>query len=90
MPLSQLEKFLPELNGKLDGFAIRVPTPNVSVVDLTVDLKKRPSAEAVNASLKEAAEGSLDESSAIPNSTSFQRISMGTNSPPFSMLRSLK
>ena len=53
-------KVLPELNGKLDGFAIRVPTPNVSVVDLTVDLKQRPSAEAVNAALKEAAEGDLD------------------------------
>ena len=52
-------KVLPELNGKLDGFAIRVPTPNVSVVDLTVDLKQRPSAEAVNAALKEAAEGNF-------------------------------
>lgn len=53
-------KVLPELNGKLDGFAIRVPTPNVSVVDLTVELKKKPSAEAVNAALKEASENSLD------------------------------
>ncbi len=53
-------KVLPELNGKLDGFAIRVPTPNVSVVDLTVDLKERPDAETVNASLKEAAENTLD------------------------------
>lgn len=53
-------KVLPELNGKLDGFAIRVPTPNVSVVDLTVDLGKKPSAESVNAALKEAAEGDLD------------------------------
>ncbi len=52
-------KVLPELNGKLDGFAIRVPTPNVSVVDLTVELNKKPSAEAVNAILKEAAENSL-------------------------------
>ena len=52
-------KVLPELNGKLDGFAIRVPTPNVSVVDLTVELNKKPSAEAVNAVLKEASENSL-------------------------------
>ena len=52
-------KVLPELNGKLDGFAIRVPTPNVSVVDLTVDLKAKPDAEAVNAALKSAAENSL-------------------------------
>ena len=53
-------KVLPELNGKLDGFAIRVPTPNVSVVDLTVNLAQKPSAEAVNAALKEASENSLD------------------------------
>lgn len=52
-------KVLPELNGKLDGFAIRVPTPNVSVVDLTVELNKKPSAEAVNAALKNASENSL-------------------------------
>lgn len=53
-------KVLPELNGKLDGFAIRVPTPNVSVVDLTVDLKERPDADAVNAAVKAAAESSLE------------------------------
>ncbi len=52
-------KVLPELNGKLDGFAIRVPTPNVSVVDLTVELNKKPNAEAVNTALKNAAENSL-------------------------------
>ncbi len=52
-------KVLPDLNGKLDGFAIRVPTPNVSVVDLTVELKQKPSAEDVNAALKEASENSL-------------------------------
>ena len=53
-------KVLPELNGKLDGFAIRVPTPNVSVVDLTVELQKSVSAEDVNAVLKKAAENSLN------------------------------
>ena len=52
-------KVLPELNGKLDGFAIRVPTPNVSVVDLTVELNKKPSAEDVNGVLKEASENAL-------------------------------
>ncbi len=52
-------KVLPELNGKLDGFAIRVPTPNVSVVDLTAELKKSADAEAINAVLKEASESSL-------------------------------
>jgi glyceraldehyde 3-phosphate dehydrogenase len=50
---------LPELKGKLDGFAMRVPTPNVSVVDLAAILDKRTTAEEVNAVLKEAAEGPL-------------------------------
>ena len=50
---------LPELKGKLDGFAIRVPTPNVSVVDLTCTLKTATDAAAVNAALKAAAEGPL-------------------------------
>jgi glyceraldehyde 3-phosphate dehydrogenase len=50
---------LPELKGKLDGYALRVPTPNVSVVDLSVVLKKNTTAEEVNAALKTAAEGPL-------------------------------
>jgi len=50
---------MPELKGKLDGFAIRVPTPNVSVVDLTATLSKKTSAEEINAALKAAAEGPL-------------------------------
>ncbi|TAK87779.1 MAG: type I glyceraldehyde-3-phosphate dehydrogenase [Aquabacterium sp.] len=50
---------LPELNGKLDGFAIRVPTINVSVVDLTFTAKKATTAEEVNAVLKAASEGEL-------------------------------
>ena len=50
---------MPELKGKLDGFAIRVPTPNVSVVDLTVQLSKPATAEEINAALKAAAEGPL-------------------------------
>lgn len=53
-------KVLPELNGKLDGFAIRVPTANVSVVDLTVDLERGASVEAVNAAIKDASENSLN------------------------------
>jgi glyceraldehyde 3-phosphate dehydrogenase len=48
---------LPDLKGKLDGMSIRVPTPNVSVVDLTVDLAKDTSADEINAALKKAAEG---------------------------------
>lgn len=50
---------LPQLKGKLNGFAMRVPTPNVSVVDLTVELAKSASAEEINAALKTAAEGEL-------------------------------
>lgn len=50
---------LPQLAGKLNGMAIRVPTPNVSVVDLVVQLSKTVGVEEVNAALKEAAEGHL-------------------------------
>jgi glyceraldehyde 3-phosphate dehydrogenase len=50
---------LPELKGKLNGLAIRVPTPNVSLVDLTVLLKKEVTVEQVNAAIKAAAEGEL-------------------------------
>lgn len=50
---------LPELKGKLNGMAMRVPTPNVSIVDLVAELKQDVTAEDVNAALKEAAEGDL-------------------------------
>jgi glyceraldehyde 3-phosphate dehydrogenase len=50
---------LPHLNGKLDGYAIRVPTINVSVVDLTFIAKKATTVEEVNAVLKKAADGEL-------------------------------
>lgn len=50
---------LPQLKGKLDGMAIRVPTPNVSVVDLVAELDKDTTAEEVNAAFKKAAEGEL-------------------------------
>jgi glyceraldehyde 3-phosphate dehydrogenase len=50
---------LPELKGRLDGFAMRVPTPNVSVVDLAALVEKKTSSEDVNAALKSAAEGPL-------------------------------
>ncbi|MBR5304337.1 MAG: type I glyceraldehyde-3-phosphate dehydrogenase [Candidatus Gastranaerophilales bacterium] len=48
---------LPELKGKLNGFAMRVPTPDVSVVDVVFETEKPVTAEAVNAALKEAADG---------------------------------
>ena len=50
---------LPELNGKLDGFAMRVPTINVSVVDLTFVAKRATSKEEIDAAVKEASEGKL-------------------------------
>ncbi|WP_110928511.1 type I glyceraldehyde-3-phosphate dehydrogenase [Bacillus massiliglaciei] len=50
---------LPELKGKLNGMAMRVPTPNVSVVDLVAELEKDVTAEEINEALKTAAEGEL-------------------------------
>ena len=50
---------LPELNGKLDGFAMRVPTPNVSVVDFKFVAKKKTTVEEINAAIKAAADGPL-------------------------------
>lgn len=50
---------IPELKGKLDGFAIRVPVPNVSVVDLTCVLKKEATAEDINKAMKAASEGKM-------------------------------
>lgn len=52
-------KVIPDLNGKLNGMAMRVPTPDGSVVDLTVELEKEVTAEEVNAVMKKAAEGPL-------------------------------
>ena len=50
---------LPELKGRLDGFALRVPTPNVSLVDLNAVVDRKTSGEEVNAALREAADGPL-------------------------------
>src|SRR5437588_659650 len=50
---------VPELKGKLDGYSMRVPTPNVSVVDFVAVLKKNTTTESVNRALKEAADGRL-------------------------------
>jgi glyceraldehyde 3-phosphate dehydrogenase len=50
---------IPELKGKLDGYAMRVPTPDVSVVDLVAVVEKPTTTEEVNAALKKAAEGPM-------------------------------
>ena len=54
-----VSKVLPELAGKLDGMAVRVPTADGSLVDLTVELEKKTTPEEMNAAVKEAAEGPL-------------------------------
>jgi glyceraldehyde 3-phosphate dehydrogenase len=54
-----LKLVLPETAGKLDGFSLRVPTPNVSIVDLTYVAEKPTDVKAVNAALKAASEGEL-------------------------------
>lgn len=54
-----LSLVLPELEGKIHGMALRVPTPNVSLVDLVVDVQKEVTAEEVNAAFEKAAEGSM-------------------------------
>ncbi|MEO8218454.1 MAG: type I glyceraldehyde-3-phosphate dehydrogenase [Acidobacteriota bacterium] len=51
---------LPELKGKFDGISVRVPTPNVSLVDLTFQTEKATTAEEINAVLREAADGALE------------------------------
>jgi len=50
---------IPELKGRLDGMAIRVPTPNVSVVDLTAELTRSATAEEINAAMRKASEGPM-------------------------------
>jgi glyceraldehyde 3-phosphate dehydrogenase len=54
-----ISEVMPEMKGKLDGLAIRVPTPNVSIVDFVATLAKNTTKDEVNAKLKEYAEGSL-------------------------------
>jgi glyceraldehyde 3-phosphate dehydrogenase len=56
---SALGEVLPALKGKLDGFSMRVPTPNVSVVDLALILDKKTTADEMNAAFKAAADGAL-------------------------------
>src|SRR5262245_8129998 len=58
---------IPELKGKLDGVAIRVPTPNVSVVDLTVQLGKESTADAINDAFRKAAAGRMKGVLAVEN-----------------------
>jgi glyceraldehyde 3-phosphate dehydrogenase len=72
---------LPELKGKLDGFAMRVPTPNVSVVDLKFIAKKATSKEEINAAIKAAADGPLK---GILGYTNAPNVSIDFNHNPHS------
>ncbi|MCA8884102.1 MAG: type I glyceraldehyde-3-phosphate dehydrogenase [Rhodobacteraceae bacterium] len=70
---------LPELNGKLDGVAIRVPTPNVSVVDLVFEAKRDTTADEINAAIRAAADGPLN---GILGYTDAKNVSMDFNHDP--------
>lgn len=72
---------MPELNGKLDGFAIRVPTPNVSVVDLKFVAKRDTSADEINQAIRDAANGALKGVLAF---TDEKLVSMDFNHDPHS------
>ena len=72
---------LPELKGKLDGFAIRVPTPNVSVVDLKFIAKRATTVEEINAAIKAAADGPMK---GIMGYTELKNVSSDFNHDPHS------
>ncbi len=74
---------LPELNGKLDGVAIRVPTPNVSVVDLTFEASRATSVEEINAAIIAAADGDMAEVLAY---TDLPMVSSDFNHDPHSSI----
>jgi glyceraldehyde 3-phosphate dehydrogenase len=74
---------LPELNGKLDGFALRVPTPNVSVVDLKFIAKRATTKDEVNAAIKAAADGPLK---GILGYTNDKNVSSDFNHDPHSSI----
>jgi glyceraldehyde 3-phosphate dehydrogenase len=74
---------LPHLKGKLDGIAIRVPTANVSVVDLTVELNTPASVQAINEKFREAAAGSLQ---GILDATDEELVSVDFNGNPHSSI----
>jgi len=76
-------KVLPELNGKLDGVSIRVPTPNVSVVDLSFVASRSTTAEEINDAIRKAADGPLK---GILGYTDEKLVSMDFNHDPHSSI----
>jgi len=80
---SAVGEVMPELKGRLDGFAMRVPTPNVSVVDLNVVVSKKTTGEEVNAALREAAASSLK---GILDVSDAELVSIDFRGNPFSSI----
>src|SRR5688572_18829590 len=80
---SAVGEVLPELKGKLDGFAMRVPTPNVSVVDLNAILDKKTTGEDVNAALRAAAAGPMK---GILDVSDAELVSIDFRGNPFSSI----
>jgi len=78
---------LPELKGKLDGTSVRVPTPNVSLVDLTFTSKKDMSVAAINEAVKAAANGALK---GVLYAESKELVSIDFNGNPYSSIVDLK
>ena len=76
---------IPELNGKLTGMAFRVPTPDVSVVDLTCRLEQGASYEAICAAMKEAAEGELKGVLGYTEDAVVSNDFVGESAPRYSM-----
>jgi glyceraldehyde 3-phosphate dehydrogenase len=74
---------LPELKGKFDGISVRVPTPNVSLVDLTFHTEKATSAEEINSAIREAAQGELR---GILDFSDEQLVSVDFNHNPYSSI----
>jgi glyceraldehyde 3-phosphate dehydrogenase len=74
---------IPDLAGKLDGLAIRVPTPNVSLIDFVAELKKEATASEVNEKMKVAAEGKLK---GIMMYSTEELVSIDFQSSPFSAI----
>jgi glyceraldehyde 3-phosphate dehydrogenase len=74
---------LPELKGKIDGVAVRVPTPNVSLVDFTFNSKKDLSVEAINSALTAASQGALRGVLAVETN---ELVSVDFNGNPYSSI----
>ena len=83
-----LHLVIPQLKGKMDGLAIRVPTPNVSLVDLTVETEKDCDVAAVNAAFRRPANGPMKGSCSTPKTHRLDRLKKVMITPPRSMPRS--